>query len=136
MPLTLPTGDVTHVTQLAIAAVFLLTAGGTMLNVLVSRLGRAVDRRRILVAALPALDAVLAGEVHRQLDYVERRVRLIYTAIFLAVMTALGICLLIALAFLDALIAADLAQTVAILLMLAMLALIRRLALLLPEVHP
>ena len=54
MPLTLPTGDVTHVIQLAIAPVFLLTAVGTMLNVLVSRLSRSVDRRRVLVAALPA----------------------------------------------------------------------------------
>jgi hypothetical protein len=135
MPLTLPSDDVTHVIQLAIAPVFLLTAVGTMLNVLVSRLGRAIDRRRVLVAALPALDAVLAGEVHRELDFVERRVRLIYTAIFLAVATALLICLLIALAFLDALIAADLAQTVAILFMLAMLALIGCLALFMREVY-
>ena len=135
MPLTLPTGDVTHVIQLAIAPVFLLTAVGTMLNVLVSRLGRTVDRRRVLVAALPALDAVLAGEVHRELDYVERRVRLIYTAIFLAVTTALLICLLIALAFLDALIGVNLAQTIAILFMLAMLALIGCLALFMREVY-
>jgi len=135
MPLTLPTGDVTHVIQLAIAPVFLLTAVGTMLNVLVSRLGRAVDRRRVLVAALPALDAVLAGVVHRELDYVERRVRLIYTAIFLAVTTALLICLLIALAFLDSIIGADLAQVLAILFMLAMLALIGCLALFMREVY-
>jgi uncharacterized protein DUF2721 len=135
MPLTLPAGDVTHVIQLAIAPVFLLTAVGTMLNVLVSRLGRSVDRRRVLVAALPALEAVLAAEVHRELDFVERRVRLIYTAIFLAVTTALLICLLIALAFLDSLIAADLAQTIAILFMLAMVALIGCLALFMREVY-
>ena len=135
MPLTLPTGDVTHVIQLAIAPVFLLTAVGTMLNVLVSRLGRAVDRRRVLVSVLPGLNAVLAADVHRELDFVERRVRLIYTAIFLAVTTALLICLLIALAFLDALIAADLAQTIAILFMLGMVALIGCLALFMREVY-
>lgn len=134
MPLTL-SGDVTHVIQLAIAPVFLLTAVGTIVNVLVSRLGRTVDRRRVLVAALPALEAVLAGEVHRELDYVERRVRLIYTAIFLAVTTALVICLLIALAFLNALIGIDLAQSIAILFMLAMLALIGSLALFMREVY-
>ena len=135
MPLTLPTGDVTHVIQLAIAPVFLLTAVGTMLGVLVSRLSRAVDRRRVLVSVLPGLNALLAGEVHRELDYVERRVRLIYTSIFLAVATALLICLLIALAFLDALIASDLAQTIAILFMLAMVALIGSLALFMREVY-
>ena len=135
MPLTLPTGDVTHVIQLAIAPVFLLTAVGTMLNVLVSRLSRSVDRRRVLVSVLPGLHAVLAAEVHRELDFVERRVRLIYTAIFLAVTTALLICLLIALAFLDSLIGADLAQTIAILFMLAMVALIGCLALFMREVY-
>ena len=135
MPLTLPTGDVTHVIQLAIAPVFLLTAVGTILNVLVSRLIRAVDRRRVLVAVLPGLNAMLAAEVHRELDFVERRVRLIYTAVFFAVATALLICLLIALAFLDALIAADLAQTIAILFMLAMVALIGSLALFMREVY-
>ena len=135
MPLTLPVGDVTHVIQLAIAPVFLLTAVGTMLNVLASRLGRAVDRRRVLVAALPSQEAMVAGQVHRELDFVERRVQLIYTAIFLAVTTALLICLLIALAFLDALIAADLAQTIAILFMLAMVALIGSLGLFMREVY-
>lgn len=135
MPLTVPFGDVTHVIQLAIAPVFLLTAVGTLLNVLINRLGRAVDRRRVLVAALPSQVAMVAAQVHRELDYVERRVQLIYMAIFLAVATALLICLLIALAFLDALVAADLSQLVAILFMIAMLALIGSLALFMREVY-
>jgi hypothetical protein len=135
MPLTVPLGDVTHVIQLAIAPVFLLTAVGTLLNVLINRLGRAVDRRRVLVAALPSQEAMVAAQVHRELDYVERRVQLIYMAIFLAVATALLICLLIAIAFLDALIAADLAQLVAIFFMIAMLALIGSLALFMREVY-
>ena len=135
MPLTVPPGDVTHVIQLAIAPVFLLTAVGTLLNVLISRLGRAVDLRRLLAAALSSQGAMVAAQVHRELDYVERRVQLIYLAVFLAVATALLICLLIALAFLDALIAADLAQLVAILFMIAMLALIGSLALFMREVY-
>ena len=55
----MPLSDVSHVIQLAIAPVFLLTAIGTVLNVLAGRLGRAVDRRRVLTAGLPALDRVL-----------------------------------------------------------------------------
>lgn len=135
MPTTLHLGDVTHVIQLAIAPVFLLTAVGTILNVLVNRLGRAVDRRRSLTSSLPRLDAALCANAKDELTYVERRVRLIYTAILLAVVTALLICLLIAIAFLDALIAADLSQLVAIFFMLAMLALIGSLGLFLREIY-
>src|SRR5581483_7716102 len=58
MPIHAPLGDVAHVIQLAIAPVFLLTAVGTVLNVLANRLGRTVDRRRVLVAALAELDGV------------------------------------------------------------------------------
>jgi hypothetical protein len=135
MPLTLPLNDVTHVIQLAIAPVFLLTAVGTLLNVLVNRLGRSVDRRRTLTGAVPRLDAEAVTTVQTELSFVHRRVRLIYTAIFLAVAAALLICLLIGMAFVDALIAVDLSQTVAILFVLAMLALIGSLALFLREVY-
>jgi hypothetical protein len=135
MPTTLHLGDVTHVIQLAIAPVFLLTAIGTLINVLVSRLGRAVDRRRVLASRLPELDAAIAANAKGELAYVHRRVRLIYTAILLAVGAALLICLLIAIAFLDALIAADLSQLLAILFMLAMLALIGSLALFMREIY-
>jgi len=113
MPATLHLGDVTHVIQLAIAPVFLLTAIGTRLNVLVNRLGRSVDRRRTLTASLPTLDATLASNAQGELAYVHRRVRLIYIAI----------------------ITIDLSQLVAILFMLAMLALIGSLALFLREIY-
>lgn len=40
--------DVAHVIQLAVAPVFLLTGVGAILSVLVNRLGRVVDRFRVL----------------------------------------------------------------------------------------
>jgi hypothetical protein len=135
MPLPSALGDIAHVIQLAIAPVFLLTAIGTLLNVLVNRLGRSVDRRRSLVSHLPNLDAALAANAQGELGYVNRRVRLIYTAILLDVVAALLICLLIAIAFVDALITADLSQLVAILFVLAMVALIGSLALFLREIY-
>ena len=135
MPPHSAVGDIAHVIQLAIAPVFLLTAIGTLLNVLVNRLGRSVDRRRSLVSALPRLEAALAATAQGELDYVRRRVRLIYTAILLAVVSALLICLLIAIAFVDALITTDLSRLVAILFVLAMLALIGSLALFLREIY-
>jgi len=134
LPPTSAMGDIAHVIQLAIAPVFLLTAVGTLLNVLASRLGRTVDRRRVLVAALPQLDATLAADARAELVFNERRTRLIYLSISLAVMCALLICLLIAIAFLDALITADLSQLVAILFVLSMVALIGSLSIFLREI--
>ena len=81
MPLTSALGDIAHVIQLAIAPVFLLTAVGTLLNVLVNRLGRSVDRRRTLVATLPKLEPALATSAQGELGFVQRRVRLIYWAV-------------------------------------------------------
>jgi len=135
MPLTSALGDIAHVIQLAIAPVFLLTAVGTLLNVLVNRLGRSVDRRRRLVSELPKMDAQLASSAQGELAFVTRRVRLIYPAILLAVVAALLICLLIAIAFIDALVVADLSQLVAVLFVLAMVALIGSLALFLREIY-
>jgi hypothetical protein len=134
MPFFTSLGDVGHVIQLAIAPVFLLTAVGTFLNVLASRLGRAVDRRRVLVARLAELDAATRESANAELGFLERRGRLIYTAIALAVFCALLICLLIAAAFLDALVRLDLATAIAVFFMLAMLALIGSLGCFLREI--
>ena len=135
MPFSLALGDVGHVIQLAIAPVFLLTAVGTLLNVLVNRLGRSVDRRRTLVSALPQLEGTLAEAARGELTYVARRVQFIYSAILLAVTCALLICLLIAIAFVDAVLAVNLSTLVAILFVLAMLALIGSLGLFLREIY-
>ena len=134
MPAPSALGDIAHVIQLAIAPVFLLTAVGTVLNVLANRLGRTVDRRRVLVAALPGLDAAEADKARAELSCNEQRARLTYVSISLAVLSALLICLLIAIAFVDALVTADLAQFVAILFVLAMLALIGSLTIFLREI--
>jgi hypothetical protein len=131
---TIQFGDVTHVIQLAIAPVFLLTAIGTIINVLANRLGRAVDRRSVLNARLGELDGAARQTAGVELAILGRRFRLIYAAIFLAVLSALLICLLIALAFVDALVSLDLAKVVAILFVLAMLSLIGSLAAFLREI--
>ena len=135
MPSNFAFGDIGHVIQLAITPVFLLTAVGTLINVLVNRLGRAVDRRRALTASLAHVEGAMSDSARGELAYVARRVRLIYTAILLSVLCALLICLLIAIAFIDALIASDLSQLVAILFVLAMLALIGSLGLFLREIY-
>jgi len=131
----MPLNDIAHVIQLAIAPVFLLTAIGTLLNVLAGRLGRAVDRRRVLTASLANLPDTSAPLAKGELACVAQRVKLIYAAIALSVTSALLICLLIAVAFLDALLTADLARVVAVLFVLAMVGLIGSLALFLREIY-
>jgi hypothetical protein len=131
----MPLSDISHVIQLAIAPVFLLTAVGTLLNVLAGRLGRAVDRRRVLTAGLGALDGQEERLARGELTFVARRVKIIYAAITLAVSAALLICVLIALAFIDALSSLDLSRIVAILFVLAMLGLIGSLMLFLREIY-
>jgi hypothetical protein len=126
--------DIGHVIQLAIAPVFMLTAIGTVLNVLAGRLGRAVDRRRVLAGRLPGLDDGIAEAARSELDYQIRRIELIYIAIQMAVLSALLTCLLIALAFVDAFVALDLAKIIAVLFVLAMVALIASLTIFLREI--
>jgi len=127
-------GDISHVIQLAIAPVFLLTGVGTLLAVLSNRLGRAVDRGRVVEKMLPDLSGEALARAHGELSLLSRRTQLIYTAIVLAVGCALFICLLIAVAFIDAFLAANLAKTIGAPFVLAMLALIGCLIVFLREI--
>ena len=55
--------DISHVIQLAIAPVFLLTAVATMINAMNTRLGRIVDRRRVVQDRIVMLLMELSMEV-------------------------------------------------------------------------
>ena len=125
--------DITHVIQLAVAPVFLLTAVSTLITALNNRLGRIVDRRRVVEKSLQAV-ADQPAELTTELVSLYRRTRLIYFAIFSAVLGALMVCLVVASAFLGALLAIDLARLVAVLFIAAMLALVVCLSLFLREV--
>jgi len=127
-------GDIAHVIQLAVAPVFLLTGVGTLLAVLSNRLGRAVDRSRVLEGLLPDLTGEALVLAQAELVLISRRTRLIYTAIALAVSCALLICLLIAVAFVDAFLAVNLAKLMGALFVIAMLALIISLTAFLREI--
>lgn len=127
-------GDIARVIQLAIAPVFLLTGVGTLLAVLSNRLGRAVDRSRVLESELPGLDGQALLEARDALVLLSRRTRLIYTAIALAVTCALLICLLIVVAFVDEFLPLNLARVVAGLFVLAMIVLIASLISFLREI--
>ncbi|MGO9380301.1 MAG: DUF2721 domain-containing protein [Dissulfurispiraceae bacterium] len=116
--------DITHVIQLAVAPVFLLTAIATLITALNTRLGRIVDRRRILQNRLMDLTDAEAEAIETELKRQRHRGKLIYCAIFSAVLGALFICLVVAGAFLGALLSIDLSKEIAILFVLAMVAMI------------
>ena len=127
-------GDIAHVIQLAIAPVFLLNAVGALLVVLTNRLGRSVDRRRILAATVHQLQEPFLSDAIEEIGLIAQRVNLIYTAIVLAVICALFVCLLIAVAFVDAIVETDLAWMVATMFVIAMLALVCSLGAFLREI--
>jgi hypothetical protein len=96
--------DITHVIQLSIAPVFLLTAIAGFLNALLGRLARAIDRRRTLDDLLPAYqeEADTRADMEYELALLARRIKLIMWALGLAVLSALLICMLIGVAFISA----------------------------------
>jgi hypothetical protein len=129
--------DITRVIQLAIAPVFLLTAIGTLITALNNRLGRVIDRRRVLHDRLHGGADKPVEELQdwrREWRVLSRRVRLIYFALLSAGVGALLVCLVVAGAFIGALVAIDLSKTVAVLFILAMFAVISSITMFLREV--
>lgn len=134
--------SITQAIQLAIAPVFLLTAIAGLINALLGRLARAIDRRRTVEALLATTEddshAMLAAEV----ELLARRTALVLWSIGLSVMSALMVCLTIFAAFLGAFLFVDLSRTVAVLfiaavasLTLAMLIFMREVVLAAASVH-
>jgi hypothetical protein len=129
--------DIARIIQLAVAPVFLLTAIGTILSALNNRLGRIVDRRRLLLDRTRKTvtdGAEAAQEDMEELALLARRIGLVYHAVMFAVVSGLLICLLVATAFMGVFISIDLARVVSMLFILSMFALIVCLALLLREI--
>ncbi len=126
--------SVTHVIQLAVAPVFLLTAIATLISALNIRLGRIVDRQRVLLDAKPAEERA-AAEIAREMVLLSRRVHLSYLSILSAVLAGLFVCLVVAAAFVGVLLEADLAKWLAAFFILAMLLLIFSFSLFLREIY-
>jgi hypothetical protein len=126
--------DVARLIQLAVAPVFLLTAVGTIIGVLSTRLGRAVDRSRLLEDRVRQLQPEGQRIAREELVVLSRRVRLVYGAMVLAVLCALFVGLLIAVAFVDAFVDLDLSHFIGLLFMAAMLAFILSLLVFLREI--
>jgi len=126
--------DISHVIQLAIAPVFLLSSLGTILGVLTTRLGRIVDRTRVLMERREKGSPERRPRLEEELEMLMRRRRLVNLAIGAGTVAALLVCLLIAVAFLGSLVEVPTGAALAALFVLAMVAYIGALVLFFREV--
>jgi MFS family permease len=127
--------DIAHTIQLAVAPVFLLTALGTILGVFSNRLGRIVDRTRVLSDRMrDSQHAQEHAAMRGELEQLAGRRKLVNYAIGCATAAALFVCLLIATAFFGSLLALNVARLLAALFIVAMLAFIAALVFFLREV--
>jgi hypothetical protein len=96
-----PIQGVGEVIRLAVAPVFLLSGVGIMLTLFTNRLARVVDRGRELERQLDAVpEEAHARIVHRSLDTLARRGRLLGLAITFATICALLVAIVIVVLFL------------------------------------
>lgn len=95
--------DVAHAIQLALAPVFLLTGIAGLLNVMAGRLSRIIDRGRCLMEAPPSSTSLPPEMLANELQILERRRRLASSAITACTLSALLVCMVIAMLFLEVL---------------------------------
>ena len=112
--------NVAHVIQLAVAPVFLLTGIGAILSVLTGRLGRLVDRFRVLAET----DIALPIQKSRELSILGVRAAWVHWAITLCTASALFVSLVIGALFVGAVINVNPSRVVSILFIVAMTSLI------------
>ena len=93
---------VAHAIQLAVAPVFLLSGIGAILAVMTNRLGRIIDRARVLEDRLDIASPGFRAPLQADLATLSRRAKLIGFAITLCTVTALLVCTVIAILFLSA----------------------------------
>ncbi len=126
---------ISAIIQIAVAPVFLLVGISGFLNMLSTRLGRIIDRKRIIDAGLAdCQEASIRGELEVESDSLKRRIRLANRAIRLCVASALIVCLLVVSLFVSEYIVASVGLLIASLFMLAMFLIIAALVVMLFEV--
>ncbi|HEY8537625.1 MAG TPA: DUF2721 domain-containing protein [Steroidobacteraceae bacterium] len=110
----------THITslaqviQLAVAPVFLLTGVGAILNVLANRIGRIIDRARLMEERLVNADQETARELQARLKVLSRRATFINRAIALCVLSGLLVSLVVAALFVSSSLRLDLASPISV----------------------
>jgi hypothetical protein len=121
--------------QLALSPIFMLTAIGTILNVLTGRLARVIDRAR----ALEELHSLSHGpELDRhvwELRLLDRRMSVVNAGLLLGVISGIMVCIVVALLFVASLVQLRIGEAVALSFILAMVLLILALVSFMVEVR-
>jgi Protein of unknown function (DUF2721) len=87
--------------------VFLLTGVSSLLAILTNRVGRIIDRARVIEGDIVRLDEPKKGEAHEELKLLSQRARLVNRAIALCTVCALLVCVLIITQFVGAFLAVN-----------------------------
>lgn len=98
------------VIQLAITPVILLSGVGALLITLTNRMGRIVDRTRILAGQLRQASTTECEHLDGQLEIMYRRAKLVRLSVTLSGLSMLLSCMLVMAIFIDAVLAADLGR--------------------------
>jgi len=88
--------DIASSIQLALAPAFLLVGIGQFLVLAAGRLGRVVDRARIIAATLPAEPGPEHEDCVKELRLLDRRMSVISLSILFATMAMIAVCLVVA----------------------------------------
>jgi hypothetical protein len=134
VPPETPISAIAHVIQIAIAPVFLISGVATLLSVLANRLGRIVDRARVVEAKLDPHDEAQRTRSLEELGRLSTRARLINYAITFCTVCALLICVTIATLFTGTFLPVNLSEVIRFLFIAAMLSLFLALTAFLREV--
>jgi len=135
MSLSVDVSNLAHTIQTAVAPVFLLTGIAGFLNMLTGRLSRVVDRARSIELSFTPPDHPRHRDQVRELRILDRRMKVVNTAIFLCTASAVAVCLVVAGLFVTSLAGLGFARTMAVTFIVAMLLLIAGLVLFLVEVR-
>src|SRR5438445_7149018 len=87
--------DLAHLIQLSVSPVFLLTGAATLLNVLGTRLGRVVDRARVLNEKIKSIPREEQAPLRAEFEVLQHRRRIVNLAITATTAAMLLICVLI-----------------------------------------
>lgn len=123
------------VLQTAIGPMILISGLGLILLTTTNRLGRTIDRVRILTTELPTATENKHAKISAQLAILWRRARLIRMAILLSSMSALASAVLIIVIFLTALWQLEVAWLIGSLFILGMLCVIGALIFLILDIN-
>ncbi|MGB3622778.1 DUF2721 domain-containing protein [Ketobacter sp. MCCC 1A13808] len=128
--------ELSHLIQLAVAPVFLLAGVAGFLNVITGRLGRIVDRHRVVQRrSLSIKDPEILALNDRELQVLLRRIRLNNWSIGFCTLSGLLICVVVVTLFAGSYWSIAVVGGIVILFVLAMLSLIVALLLFIRETH-